>query len=115
MHKGLHIVDACPIKIGKDIIWESKTVKLLGVEIHKDLNFDCHAKELYRNANRKLSALGHISRYAEVSKKRVLFKSFIESQFKYCPLIWMFHSRELNNKINKLHERALRIVYRNYE
>ena len=103
------------IKIGKDIIWESKKVKLLGVEIHKDLNFDCHVKELYRNANRKLSALSRISRYAEVSKKRVLFKSFIESQFTYCPLIWMFHSRELNNKINKLHERALRVVYRNYE
>ena len=39
-------------------------------------------------------------------------KSFIESQFKYCPLVWMFHSRELNNKINNLHERALRIVYK---
>ena len=25
----------------------------------------------------------------------------------------MFHSRTLNNKINKLHERALRIVYKN--
>ena len=34
-----------------------------------------------------------------------------ESQFNYCPLIWMCHSRELNRKINKLHERALRIVY----
>ena len=38
-------------------------------------------------------------------------KSFITSQFGYCPLIWMFHSRGLNNKINSLHERALRITY----
>ena len=38
-------------------------------------------------------------------------KSFITSQFGYCPLIWMFHSRNLNNKINSLHERALRITY----
>ena len=38
-------------------------------------------------------------------------KAFIESQFNYCPLIWMFHSRILNSKINKLHERALRLVY----
>ena len=37
-------------------------------------------------------------------------KTFIESQFNYCPLIWMFHSRFINNKINRLHERALRIV-----
>ena len=33
------------------------------------------------------------------------------AQFSCCPLIWMFHSRKLNNKINKLHERCLRIVY----
>ena len=39
-------------------------------------------------------------------------KTFIESQFNYCPLLWMFHNRTLNNKINKLHERALRIVYK---
>ena len=39
-------------------------------------------------------------------------KSFIESQFNYCPLVWMFHNRTLNNKINRLHERALRIVYK---
>ena len=40
-------------------------------------------------------------------------KSFIEAQFGYCQLIWMFHTRELNRKINHIHERALRIVYRN--
>ena len=39
-------------------------------------------------------------------------KSFIESQFGYCPLIWMFHCRGVNNEINHLHERSLRIVYK---
>ena len=46
-------------------------------------------------------------------KVRVLMKAFIEFQFGYCPLIWMFHSRRLNNKIYKRHERALRLVYKN--
>ena len=40
-------------------------------------------------------------------------KTFITSQFNYCPLVWMFHNRSLNHKINRLHERALRIVYQN--
>ena len=39
-------------------------------------------------------------------------KSFVISQFNYCPLTWMFHNRTLNNKINKLHERALQFVYK---
>ena len=47
-------------------------------------------------------------------KLRILMKAFIDAQFNYCPLIWMFHNRSLNHKINKLHERALRIVYNDY-
>ena len=46
------------------------------------------------------------------NKKRVLLKALIESQFSYCPLISMVHSRGVNNKINHLHERSLRIVYK---
>ena len=41
---------------------------------------------------------------------KVLMKAFITSQFSYCPLIWMFHSRTLNNRINNIHERALRLT-----
>ena len=32
------------------------------------------------------------------------------SQFSYCPLVWMCHSRALNDKINRLRE-CLRLVY----
>ena len=35
------------------------------------------------------------------------------AQFNYCPLVWMLHSRRLNKKINRLHERCLRVVYNN--
>ena len=40
---------------------------------------------------------------------------FVESQFAYCPLVWMFHNekRTVNSKINRLHERALRLLYSN--
>ena len=41
-------------------------------------------------------------------------KAFINSHFGYCPLVWLFHSRKLNHRINSIHERALRIVYNDY-
>ena len=47
----------------------------------------------------------------EISKGRVLVNSFIKSQFSYCPLIWMFHSRKMEHSINKIHERALYFIY----
>ena len=35
------------------------------------------------------------------------------SQFNYCPLVWMFRTKELNNRINSLHGKALRLTYQN--
>ena len=41
-------------------------------------------------------------------------KAFIASEFGNYPLVWMLHSRKLNSRVNKLHERALRILYQDY-
>ena len=101
--------------IGNTRIWESKSEKLLGVVIDRNLNFDDYVFTLCKKAGRKLSALSRISYYMSFEKKRILLKAFIESQFGYCPLTWMFHSRKANHKINHIHERALRIVYEDHE
>ena len=47
-------------------------------------------------------------------RHRPLMKVFIEYQFNYCPLIAMFHSRIMSNKINRIHERGWRLVYSDY-
>ena len=48
-----------------------------------------------------------------INKLRVLMKAFIASQFSYCPLVCMFHSRTMDNRINTLQEKALRLVHTN--
>ena len=101
------------INVGEEIIECEKSVKLLGVTLDNQLNFNEHVSNICKKASQKLHALSRISHYLCQDKLRMLMKAFIESQFGYCPLIWMFHSRALNNKINKLHERALRLVYKN--
>ena len=85
--------------------------ELLGILIDSNLTFQGHINNLCKKAGQKLNALARISSFMNMEKRRVIMKSFIVSQFGYCPLIWMFHSRSLNNKINFLHERALRITY----
>ena len=50
---------------------------------------------------------------AFVKKRRIVMKAFIESQFVYCPLFQMFHRPVINNKINRIYERALKITYNN--
>ena len=77
-----------------------------------DIQFDEHVKNILKRAGSKLTALARMSNVLTFSKLRLLLKSFVQSQFAYCPLIWMFCSRTLNNRINKLQERALRILYK---
>ena len=98
-----------------EIIECSKSVKLLGITIDNNLDFTEHVSKICKKVSTKLHALARISNFMDPQKLRMLLKAFIESQFSYCPLIWMFHSRTLNNRINKLHERALRLVYKNSE
>ena len=64
--------------------------------------------------DKKINTLCHMSSSMSLEKRRRLMKAFIKSQFNYCPLIWMLSSRAMNNKINHIHERALRTVYSAY-
>ena len=98
-------------KIDEYYIKSENQQELLGVLIDSNLTFVSHINNLCKKASQKLNALARISSYMNIRKKKILMKSFITSQFGYCPLIWMFHSRALNNKINSIHERALRITY----
>ena len=80
-----------------------------------ELNFENHASAICNKVSRKVIALGRIANYMPLEKRRIVMKTFIASQFNYCPLILMFHSRTINNKINRLHERAFRIVYSDFK
>ena len=96
------------INVEEETIECENFVKLLGVTLDNKLNFNEHVSNICKKASQKLHALARVSNYICQDKLRTLMKAFIESQFGYCPLIWMFHSRTLNNRINRLHERALR-------
>ena len=84
------------------------------MEIERNLNFDDHVISLCKKAGRKLTVLARLFKFMSFKQKRILMKTFVESQLGYCPLIWMFHSRNVNSKINHLQERSLRITYNDY-
>ena len=98
--------------VGNTKLIESHKVKLLGTIIDRELTFNENVNIRCKTAGRKLNALMRLSNIHPFHKRRMLMKSFVESQFAYAPLLNLFHSRELNNKINNLHYRALKSVYR---
>jgi len=91
--------------IGKSTIKESECEKLLGIAFDKTLSFTKHVQDLCKKAHQKLHALVRLS-----IKLQLLMDEFITSQFSYCPLVWIFHDRRANAKLNKVFERALRFT-----
>ena len=110
-----HLLLSCkqPSTVTIDDTFIESNVKevLLGIIIDRDLKFDDHVNNLCKKACQKLNALSRLAPFMNLDKRIIIMKAFIESQFGYCPLAGMFHSRSLNNKINRIHERALRITY----
>ena len=103
------------ISISNETITSSSNQKLLVICFNSNFRFDDHVASLCQKASHKLNALTRVAQYMNLAKRRSIMKTFICSQFGYCPLVWMFHSREINNRINSLLERALRVVHRDYK
>ena len=102
------------LNVNGNIISCSNEVKLLGITIDDELKFKKHIEDLCKKASYKLHALKRIRGYLTVEKARILANAFIDSQFSYAPLIWMFAGKTLINKISKTHRRTLQVVYHEY-
>lgn len=93
----------------------SESVKLLGITIDWKLQFNTHVKLLCKKANNKVSALMRLRKKLDFDQKLTLFNSFVSSQFGYSPLIWMFHGKTSHDLVNRVHRRALRALYNDFQ
>ena len=100
-------VNNTSIKIDKFDISSSCEETLLGILIENKLTFEPRVENLCRKVANKLHAQIRMSKLMTTQQKRLVINAFIKSQFGYCTLIWMIHSRSANTHINRIHERAL--------
>ena len=92
------------IEIDKMVITTVDKVKLLGVIIDSKLKFDEHVKSLCLKANRNISALSRVATnvalfIVDQPKCILLYNSFVMSNCRYSPLIWMFCGKTANKEI----------------
>ena len=85
-------------------ITSSLSVKLLGITFDSQLKFEERISKISNIVNKTLNTLHCTGDHMGLDNRNMFLKIFVESQFSYCPLIWMFHSRTLDNKINRLHD-----------
>ena len=99
------------LKLCDDVSINSESsVKVLGVIIDNRLTFTEHISRCCKKAARQLNALSRIAKYLDIKSQKLIFNSFITSNFNYCPLVWHFCGKGNNNKLEQIQERSLRTL-----
>lgn len=108
------------MKTQKSIDIEGKTgrsspkLKLLGVTLNEKLNYSEHIGEICTKASKKVNVLVCFKNIILEKAKLTLFKSLILVDLKYCNKVWHFCKASDAQKLEKILERALQVVY-NYK
>ena len=97
-----------------NVIKCEENVKLLGVPLDFQLNFNTHVSNICKKASKQLKVLKRIGKHLCKLGKLKIYHSFILSNFNYCPLTWHFCGEANTKKIEKIQERALRFIYSDY-
>ena len=62
-------------------------------------------------AVKELDALRRIRKYLTLDKTKLFGNAFIDNQFNYAPLIWMFCHETTHLKMQKIHHKTLKVIY----
>ena len=84
---------------------------MLGIKLDSKLNFNSPIHGNCQKAGQKLNAISRITPYMDLAERRLLVNAFFYSQFNYSQLVWMCYNQTNKNKINRLHERCLCLIY----
>ena len=109
------IDDDFTVQIGNASITPENEVTLLGITLGSKLDFTSHISKICKGATNKINALLRIAKHLTMPQKKLLVNVFFYSHFNYCPYVWMFSTKDANNKIEKLHKRALQIIHSDYD
>ena len=75
---------------GGTILQSEPHVKALGVIIDSRLNFSEHILAICKKAARQSNAFSRIARFLDPSSRKIIYQSFVASNFNHCSLVWHF-------------------------
>ena len=102
------------IKIGDQATKTTDNIKLLGVNFDENLIFSQHISDLYKKASQRVGVLARLRNLITTETKLLLYKTAIMPYLTYCQLIWHFCKVSDTRKVERIQERALRIVYNSH-
>ncbi len=88
-------------------------IRILGVDLDKELRFDRHLKHIARQASLRVSALRRIASLLDKRGILLLYKAQIRPYLEYGALTWMSSAPTHLRRLDKVERRVLRLVENN--
>ena len=104
------LTESPTIKINRTDVKKVATAKSLGVIVDDKLNWSAHINELTKKIASGIGAMKRIRRLAPQATLHLIYQSLIQSQFDYCSIVWGNCGITLQNKLQKLQNRAARVL-----
>ena len=89
-------------------------VELLGVVIDNKLNFKNHISKLIKKVGRQTDVLNRLKHILSFSTNIRIYRAFIMPHFTYCSSVCHSCLKEDSDRLERLHERALRYVFNDF-
>ena len=102
--------DRITIEINDCEVEKVDPVNSLGVYIDKHLNWSIHIEKISKKIASAIGTLKRIRPYVTTDTAIQVYRVLIQPYFDYCCLVWDGLNQTLNCKIQKLQNRAARIV-----
>ena len=84
--------------------------KSLGVTIDKNLNWSIHVDNIVKKVSSCVGALKRVRSFVSSETAILIYKSLILPHFDYCSTVWSGLGAELSDKLQKLQNRAARVI-----
>ena len=96
-----------PLSVQNNDSCPTNAIKVLGVTLDDRLNFKSHVDDICNHASRQINYFKCFSKYLKIDRQLSVYRGFIQSNFSYCPVAWLFCGRKNSNKLEKLQEWVL--------
>ena len=102
---------SCQLTPSRPSIESSGSLKLLGVTIDDQLNFNIHINEICKRASQRVGVMMRLKKLIPTNAKLTLYKSAILPYLTYCHLTWHLCTACNKRKLERMQERALRALF----
>ena len=108
--KLANIPSSTKIRIGNRDIKRVSSTKSLGVYIDERLSWSNHIDHIAKKVSSAIGGLKQIRPFVSKDVLILIYNSLIQPQFDYCDVIWDTLSKELATRLQRLQNRAARVI-----